>query len=608
MACGAESRNSLPSNKRIRPLAAPTSMKSFSGRWLCLPAFAATLLTALSAPAQPSLEQPPMNGESAGSVAPTEGPPTAIESSGTAGASPFGTKALGPIFVLATVEGYTLDPAQIGTAIAQELNAAQSPSPEAARATFTVRVTHDTLTVTYRGPDGHTLEREVRSPANESQIPEVAALLSVNLSQDSSTDVLATLGSAAAPKDLPAVASAPRAQPPKPTLQPASLPVNLPPAPPLPFVLANATFVYPMVVVGDVERRTVGFELGVSYSQVGAVDGAAIVPLVLHVRQSGRGVLISGVGTIEGNSEYLTPNTGLRAAGLFNLGRGPVTGLSLAGAADIELGTDAGGPGLVGGQVSGLVAIVKGNVEGAQISGGAAYAENVVGMQAGGLASGAIGRMEGVQVGGALNYSQAVEGAQVSGLVNVASGPITGAQLGGAVNVASDVTGVQVALVNVGKHVQGAQIGIVNVADEVDGASVGLITYSKKGRTQIATWFDSTRPVNVGARFVSGALYAMPMLAADPTKSDEFDFGFSLGARLPLERFYFDLECNSRNHLIDGKVDESAVDLRYRASVGIQLTPWLGFSAGGGVRHEFNAKNGDPASLGGLWTAGVDLL
>src|SRR5690606_36543092 len=101
------------------------------------------------------------------------------------------------------------------------------------------------------------------------------------------------------------------------------------------------------------------------------------------------------------------------------------------------------------------------------------------------------------------------------------------------VNIANDVNGAQIGLVNIGANVHGAQVGLVNVAEDVNGASVGVVTYSKRGQTQITTWFDSTRPINVGARFVTGPLYAMPSIGTDPRTGDVFDFGLSLGVRIP---------------------------------------------------------------------------
>src|SRR5690606_213165 len=220
---------------------------------------------------------------------------------------------------------------------------------------------------------------------------------------------------------------------------------------------------------------------------------------------------------------------GFRIGGAFNYGYGALSGFSIAGAVDVQLAHESVEVALDGGQVAGAVAIVNGYVDGAQIGGAVSYSKGLSGMQLSGAASVSRGNTEGFQLGGA---------------ANVSLGNVSGAQIAGAVNVAQDVNGLQFGVINIGKRVSGAQIGIINIAEEVNGASVGLVTYSKKGRTQFTTWVDPTRPLNVGARFVSGYLYAMPMAGGDPTKTDEFDFGMSLGARFPIRDFYIDTEGN----------------------------------------------------------------
>lgn len=516
---------------------------------------------------------------------------------------PSGTAARGPVFVSVSITGYAVQAGDVASAIARELDVALSSVPEAARSTFdVVAVKGADLSITFRDHTGVELKRVVKAPSNDAQVSEVAALLAVNLSQDKSDELLAQL----APVTAPAAAA--------PSLSPVSTPTEVvnhsakPLAPALPFVLANATIAHPLTIVRDVDQRTVGLEFGLFYSRVGAVEGVAVNALVLQVHRATEGVSLAGLGTIAGSDEYTTPQEGVRIAGLFNYGRGPFEGIGIAGLVDFEHVDVDPAYGVEGAQISGLVSGVDANVEGAQLAGLGNYSHALDGVQVGGLLNVGRGKADGAQVSGALNYAHAVTGAQLSGLANVAALDVDGAQIAGGVNYAADVQGAQIGLVNIGKHVKGAQIGIVNVADEVDGASVGVVTYSKKGQTQLTTWFDSTRPVNIGARFVSGALYAMPMVGGDPTKTEEFSFGLSLGARVPIDRFYFDLEGNSTNQYKDGSVDESAVDLRYRAAVGFRVAPWLGVFAGGGVRHQFHAKDGGEHRVRGLWNVGVDIF
>lgn len=510
----------------------------------------------------------------------------------------------GPIFVTVSLSGYVLPPEQVAEAIARELNVALSAAPEAARNRFeVVAVKGADMSVTFRDQTGQALKRVVKAPANDAQVGEVAALLAVNLAQDPSNELLTQLAPAPAP--VPATVSPAPSQP-APAV--AAQSEGPPRAPELPFVVVNGTVAHPLSIVRDVDERTVGFELGLFYSRVGAVQGAAINPLVLQVRQSTEGVLIAGLGSVAGSGDYTTPQETARVAGLFNYGRGPLQGVGIAGAVDLEYVEPGTGLGLLGAQLSGLMSFVNADAEGVQVAGATNFAHGLTGSQIGGLVNVANGPADGAQMAGAVNYAERIGGTQIAGLGNVALGDVEGAQVSGGVNVAGDVDGAQIGLINVGKHVRGTQIGLVNVANEVDGASVGLVTYSKKGQTQLTTWYDSTRPVNVGARFVSGALYAMPMVGGDPTTVEEFSFGLSFGARVPVDRLYFDLEGNSSNEFKDGRVDESAVDLRYRGAVGFRVTPWLGVFAGGGVRHRFHAKDGGEHRVRGLWNVGVDIF
>lgn len=558
-------------------------MKSLTPRLRRLPLIAPVLLT--SWPAFAREPQVP---------APTHVVTDAGEASATAPAAPPSEtqldSRLGPVFVSVASEGYNVSAEEIASAIVRELNVALTSSASVARGTFVVELTRGKdLSVTFRDTKGNELKRVVKAPANEDQVSEVAALLAVNLSQDESREVLAEL----TPAPVASTAVLPSESETLATAKPTSKPSELPPPPALPTAEANASLVHPLTLVRNVDERTVGFEFGLLYSRIGALDGFALSGVLAHVRHSSSGFMIAGVGSVSGSPDHATSHDAVRIGGAFNYGHGPLSGFSISGAVNVERVPQSATLGLSGAQIAGAVNVVTGHVDGAQIGGALNYAKNVSGMQLAGAANIAKGNVEGAQIGGA---------------VNLALGNLDGAQFAGALNVAEDVDGAQIGIINVGRRVSGAQIGVINIADEVDGASIGVITYSKKGQTQVTTWFDPTRPLNVGARFVSGPLYAMPTVGGDPTKTDEFDFGLSLGARIPVERLYFDIEGNSSSHFRDKSVDESNIDLRYRAAVGYQVLPWLGVFAGGGVRHQFHAKDGGDHKLTGIWNVGVDLL
>lgn len=599
-------------------------MKRFNPRFLSSALVTSLWLASWSALAQEPAPAPVAPATPTAPPTPAAPPPADVPVAAPAPSGDGATAAStqGPIFVTVSLQGYTVEAASVAAAIARELDVALSASAQQARTTFEVSAERDRdLAVTFRDQSGHELKRVVKAPVNDAQVSEVAALLAVNLSQDQAAELIAELSPRPKPAEPPAPAEPPK--PPAPA-KPPTEPRSKPPAPELPFAWGNATFVYPLSVVRDVERRNVGVEFGLLYSQVGAISYLGINELMLHVRQSSRGVLISGFGTIAGDGDYVTPQDTVRIAGFFNYGMGPMRGVGIAGFADFENVPQGTQRGLIGAQISGVVSGVNADADAMQLAGAINYSRALTGVQVGGLVDVARGPVEGGQVAGLVNYSEQLtgtqvgglgnfangnmQGAQVSGLVNVAHGSVQGAQISGGVNVAADFTGAQIGIVNVGKHVKGAQIGLVNIAEKVEGPSIGVVTYSKSGQTQLTAWFDSTRPVNVGARFVSGVLYAMPMVGGDPTKVDEFSFGLSLGARIPVDRLYVDLEGNASNHIKDGRFEENYQDLRYRAAVGVRLLPWLGVFAGGGVHHEIFTENATEHRVRGLWNAGIDLF
>lgn len=595
-------------------------MKRFNPRFFSSALVASAWLASWPLPAQEAAPAPVETASTLPAPPPPPPPvaPVTVPAPSNDGATAAATQ--GPIFVTVSLQGFTVEPGSVASAIARELNVALGASAEQARTTFEVSAVRDRdLSVTFRDQSGHELKRVVKAPANDAQVSEVAALLAVNLSQDKSAELLAEL----TPPPKPAAFAEPTPAPAPAKTIPAA-PQAKPPAPELPFVWGNATFVYPLTVVRDVDKRNVGVEVGLLYSQVGAISYLGINELMLHVRQSTRGVLLSGFGTIAGDGDYITPQDNVRIAGFFNYGMGPMRGVGIAGFADFENVPEGTQRGLIGAQISGFINGVHADAEAMQLAGAINYSRALTGTQIGGLLDAARGPVIGGQAAGLLNYSEQLtgaqlaglgnfangnmQGAQLGGLVNVANGNVEGAQIAGGVNVASDFTGAQIGIVNIGKHVKGAQIGLVNIAEKMEGPSIGVVTYSKSGQTQLSAWFDSTRPVNVGARFVSGVMYAMPMVGGDPTKTDEFSFGFSLGARIPVDRLYFDLEGNASNRIKDGKFEENYQDLRYRAAIGVRLTPWLGVFAGGGARHEIFIDDALDNRVRGLWNAGIDLF
>jgi hypothetical protein len=249
----------------------------------------------------------------------------------------------------------------------------------------------------------------------------------------------------------------------------------------------------------------------------------------------------------------------VRVSGIFGYQQGDFDGGALSGVALMERGEDQGF------RAAGIVTHHSGPFEGGMASGVASIATgSLSGVQASGVASITPADVRGVQLAGVANLARDFEGFQAS-----------------AANVSGDLRGAQIGVVNIGGRVKGLQLGLVNVADDVDGASIGIVTFSKSGRLQPVAWVSTTSPANVGVRFYTGPLYAMPTLGFDlqPDPAEPgpdvatFAPGFSLGVRLPIQRAFVDVEGNYSNPSPEFRYDEHTVDLRYRAWVGFEVTP-----------------------------------
>lgn len=456
---------------------------------------------------------------------------------------PASAQRAGPVAVLVELDGYDTDPTEVQLAVAKELGAAVTEAPEGASATVRVNAQKGgNLSVVVERPGQARLMRAVAAPGRDDEVAEAAALLAGNLARDEAAELLIALTPVAPaepePEPEPAVPVAATAEP-----------------TPLPWYPVNLSLFHPITVVPDSERARIGVELGLFYSRVGEISGAAFNPFV---------ILVHG------------PTQGAEVAGVVGLNRG------------------GGG----GARVNGLVGWQAGAFEGATVSGLVTVSH---GPHAGFLASG----IASVQ-------SSDFTGLQLAGAANVA-GDVSGAQIA-AGNVAGDVSGAQIGVVNVGGRVSGLQLGLVNVAEDIDGASIGIVTVSAKGRIQPVAWYSNGTPVNVGLRLYTGPLYAMPTLGFDQETNENGDTvdvlapGFSLGARIPIARAFVDLDINYSNPAPELRYDEHEVDLRYRALVGFEVTDWVAPFLGGGVRHHFRTLGESSESFQPELSAGVQFF
>jgi hypothetical protein len=477
-----------------------------------------------------------------------------------------------------------LDRAALKSALETELGQSimLTDSPDAALRVEVVA--RDRVSVAYRAPDGQTLSRSVDLPAEDDRAVEVIAWLSGNLARDEASDLLRSLRGDS-PASEPAVPTEtgsttpapapeptqPAPEPPKPAPKPAATDSTQPKPPALRPLVFNASLFHPLSIFPDAHERRVNFELGLFYSHPGAIDGVAITPGVLEVEQGVRGAALgslwfSGAGDNRGFllSSFGTYRSGSLAgaevAGATTLGRGPLTGFSIAGAFGLSgpaTGVTVAGAALVGGGVNGL-----------SIAGAATVQQ---------------GDTHGVLIGGAATVAQHVDGLAIAGAVNHA-GEVDGVQIAGVVNSAATLDGFALGTVNVHGKVRGLQLGVVNIAEEVDGAALGVVSVAKNGRVQPIAYWSSFAPAHAGVKFVVGWGYSEIGMGF---AGDEYMPEAGMGAHIPVwENVYIEPGAHfSSTHPTDSDQNAKHVDSHYRLRAGVRLLDAVEVFAGGGARH-----------------------
>lgn len=494
-------------------------------------------------------------------------------------ALPTGVAVPGPIWVEVEASAYAVDEQAVRLAVAKELDVVISDSADGARSRARVSVDGaGNMQVHYQDASGKRVWRAVNAPDDPNEVPVVAALLLGNLARDQTSALLRSLEPAP-------VVEEPRASPPE--QAPRDPEPALPPAEtaraPLRRAPVNLALVYPLALWPEPLEHRFFVDLSLIYGRVGGVDALAVSAGVAHVERTSYGLQVAGVGNINHGD-----GAGVRAAGAFGYRTGAFHGLEAGGAA----------------------VIARGSARGLQVAGALGYQNGVFdGLQLAGAVGTIQGRSRGLFIAGGVHVNEGeTTGLQAAGAFALATQRLRGLQLA-PVTVAGDVEGVQFGIVNVGRRVSGLQLGVVNVADEVDGVSIGAVTYSKQGRTQAVAWYDSERPVNVGVRFQTGPLYAMPTFGyGRHDGKDEVAPGLSLGGRIPLASFFVDLDVNSSTPAPELNFNEHRWDLRYRALLGWQVLPWAAVFAGGGVLHRIETTSADAASATPIVNAGVQLL
>ncbi|APR76598.1 Hypothetical protein A7982_01945 [Minicystis rosea] len=452
------------------------------------------------------------------------------------------------IVVVVRSDADALSADEVRAAIARELGVATISPEEAAKrpggvrgaVTVTWRPSRGELAVTYEDAAHGVLTRVVPAPADRAGAVVSASMLAGNLARNEAAGL------------LPAK---PKAPPPAPTPPPK-------PAVPSRRVPASAAFFYPLATnFGDPEVTTY-FDFNLLHGRVGRVEGAQIGTVNL-VGQSQLGVQIGALTSIVGGDA-----DGLQIAGGANVVGGHLTGLAIALGADIVRGDLSGMSAALG------LGLAGGEVRGAQIAGVAIAGKRVTGAQIGGVAV-AGEHVTGAQIGGVAIATEGVDGLQVSG-----------------VNVAGDVRGVQIGAVNIAKRVTGVQIGLVNVLDDGDAVPLGLVSVSRTGGVHPVVWGSNTTFGNIGIKLATRYTYTVFHASAHyEDRTAFYGGGLLLGARVPLQKFFFDADVGG-TYLVNGRTccvgralapSGDTILGKLRVLAGYSFFPHLGLFVGGGI-------------------------
>ncbi|HET9956892.1 MAG TPA: hypothetical protein VFQ61_20490 [Polyangiaceae bacterium] len=366
-----------------------------------------------------------------------------------------------------------------------------------------------------------------------------------------------------------------------------SKPAQSKPTAPRSYAPLNLSLWHPLSLNPNSHEQGYRFELGLAYSRIGALGGAAFSAGVLRVDGPVAGAAFSSLWLSSAG-----PLRGLIASGIFVQNHGDSEGAQFSGV----VAHHAEGE-FTGAQFAGAVSLA-GDLVGIQASGAYSQSQRLRGAQFAGAAThtkeashGIVGAgavtwthsLKGAAFAGALSVSEDVDGLVAAGAATVAR-DVQGLAVAGGVNVQRDVSGVALATVNVQRRVRGLQIGVVNVAERVDGAAIGLINLAGNGRVSALGWVDQDAAYG-GVRFISGMSYT-ELAFGHEFDSKRYVTDAGLGVHVPLgQRITLSVGGAFSETRTRWDEDQDHAEAIGRGSVGLRLTPMVELFAGAGLRY-----------------------
>jgi hypothetical protein len=196
------------------------------------------------------------------------------------------------------------------------------------------------------------------------------------------------------------------------------------------------------------------------------------------------------------------------------------------------------------------------------------------------------GGLRGLQLSSGFNGAgDRVVGTQIAP-VNIAA-DVGGVQLG-VVNGARDVQGTQLAVINAARDVKGVQLGVINVARSVEGIPIGVLSFVQDGRHSVLLGASDADPL--GAEFKLGAAFHTGVgVGFWPDR--HASVSFTAGVHLTPKPVWVDLDVGPRTWMPIGtalgdrgwNTTTATVAVQGRATLGVQVTPWLAPYVGAGL-------------------------
>lgn len=257
----------------------------------------------------------------------------------------------------------------------------------------------------------------------------------------------------------------------------------------------------------------------------------------------------------------------------FNIDRGDVSFLQIAGFGNIDGGN------VTGGQAAGFFNINGGRTTAAQAAGFLNLNfDDFHGVQTAGFANINMESASGVRAAGFLNMSNGNStGASIAGFANIHKGDFDGPMIAGFTNLGGRGTlrGTQISgFLNRAGNVYGTQIGFLNVADSLTGVPVGFLSIVKHGYHKLEISADEIFYSNLAFRSGVRAFHNIIFVGIQPqswnSRTADWTAGYGLGSAQRIFR-WMDLNIDVTSQYVARRAHTGELSSLNKAQIGFDF-------------------------------------